>query len=173
MKSRVLLFSLIIAVLFALVACNINSNENTNCTDNTNSTDNISSTNNTESTVNINNSENNATFDNQEWTWVGPRTKRGVLTEDGYYYVDPTEMKLSYADLTGKGSIILCTTVGCKHNTSECDAHLTNHINSPIFFWNGHLYYVDEIHTNALWRRDSIGLNLLEIGKVGANYAET
>lgn len=169
MKNRALLITFVIAILLGLAACSDNGQEYIHNTKNPSSTDNTNSTDNTDSPAST---DSNVLLHDQEWVWIGPRNKQGALSEDGYYYVDPTNKKLSYADLTGKGSIILCTTIGCKHNSSQCDAHLSTSPFSPIFFWNEHLYYVDDIHTKALLRRDAAGLKLLEIGKVGEKYIE-
>ena len=113
MKNRVLLITFVIAILLGLAACSDNGQEhihntkNPSITGNTNSTENATSTDNTDSPGSTDNTESNVLLHDQEWVWIGPRNKQGTLSKDGYYYVDPTNKKLSYADLTGKGSIIL------------------------------------------------------------------
>lgn len=149
MIKRVFLISLVFAMVFSLVACSNNGAGNTN------------------------NTANNVTANDQEWVWIGPRTKQGVLAADGYYYIDLANKNLSYADLTGKGSLVLCTKVGCTHDHANCEAHISTVQNSPLFFYEGNLYYVDEVNTGALYRRDATGSNFMEIGKVGEKYIET
>lgn len=111
--------------------------------------------------------------ENSEWIWVGlSSSKQGVLTADGYYYIDRGNSLLSYADLSGSGKIVLCSKVGCQHKSLECEAYIQNWPNSPMFFWEDHVYYVDEMFTYSLYRRDATGAAQMKIGTPTEKYIE-
>lgn len=145
MKGRVLWISLILVMIFSFAACNANPSESNNPVEK---------------------------IGDKEWIWVGQRNKQGCLSPDGYYYLHNSDKILCYADLIGKGNMALCTKVGCSHNSSDCEAYLVGFMTCPMFFWENHLYYVDEVSSQALYRRDATGLNLMEVGTIGKKYLE-
>lgn len=111
--------------------------------------------------------------ENADWVWVGSSiNKMGALTEDGYYYFNTPGSVLSYADLTGKGQIALCSKVGCEHDDEYCDAYVFGLPKNLLFFHNNHIYYVDRGQFGVLYRRDATGSKLMEIGTPGKQYVE-
>ena len=111
------------------------------------------------------------TNNNTDWAWTGFGIQEGALTEDGYYYVPASGHVLSYADLSGKGSTILCSKVGCSHEDEDCEAWIQGFSPNVMFFWNDHIYYLDP-NTYAICRRNATGTELTQIGIPGGQFLQ-
>lgn len=106
--------------------------------------------------------------ENENWVWTGFNNQEGALSDSGYYYV-PLDHVLSYAELSGKGSIALCSKTGCSHDSRECDAWVGFFVQGIMFYWNDHIYYLNP-ETYTLCCRNTTGMEFKEIGVPGEKF---
>lgn len=104
-----------------------------------------------------------------DWVWSGYANQDGALSEVGYYYVSLQNSLLSYAELSGEGSVILCSKAGCTHNGENCEAWVGGFYRDLLFYGNDHIYYLVP-NTQVLCRRDATGIELAEIGVPGEQF---
>lgn len=97
---------------------------------------------------------------------------RGVLVDDGYYYIDNDFLR--YLDMNTGVSVYLCSDVLCPHNEPDiCEAGIIDHFTQNLmFFANDELYYIetDGNGSSALMRRDADGLGLQRIARLGESF---
>ena len=106
---------------------------------------------------------------NLDWVWVRERRSHGAFGETGYYYTNRST--LYYADFAANASVVLCNTVGCGHDSEECDAYLPSNSIYPLLYWDERIYYFD-LFEPVLYSRNSTGLDLKKIGTAGSKYIE-
>lgn len=114
--------------------------------------------------------------DNQAWVYSFLR--QGAFSSQGYYYCT-VEGLVYFFDFSSGISVALCSKAGCLHGEEpdnrkreNCEAHFSR-MSAPMAFWEDHLYYVDSTpYGISLFRRNAIGQELTEMGKLGKEYTE-
>lgn len=85
-------------------------------------------------------------FDDQNFFYTSHEIAKG---EAGYYYLDSMNYLIMYFDAKTKKSVPLCTRANCKHDSSspDCNARVTNHNSSSIFFSDNNIYVLSSEFT--------------------------
>lgn len=108
--------------------------------------------------------------------WLSADIHSGAISSEGYYHLRSTF--LYFTDLSNGVSVCLCSRVGCLHDKEEdpqledqCEAYVSGApATTPMWFWNGQLYYLDGYENSTLYSRNAAGVDLQEVMRLGENY---
>ncbi len=101
-----------------------------------------------------------------DWVYISTDIRKGALSDQGYYHLQNNRI-LSFADFASGSTVVLCTKVGCTHDSEDCDGFIIGC--DAIFFANGQLYY---IVGGVLYRRSATGSDLQEVGTLCLSYIQ-
>ena len=110
-------------------------------------------------------------------SWVLPRIKGGVLSDEGYYYTN--DSMLYFADTANGIEVCLCSKPGCLHEKGTpqeqewCDAFIFGSALMPMFFWDDHLFYIErDLYGTHVYRRNADGTALTVVADLGTQYTK-
>ena len=110
--------------------------------------------------------------DNDGWAVRFTGTARGVLVDDGYYYIE--DGFLRYLDMNSGISVYLCSDLLCEHkDESLCEAGIMDPMTPMlIFFADDSLYYVemDGYGASVVMRRNAAGMALEKVARLGESF---
>lgn len=88
--------------------------------------------------------------------------------ESGYYFINAIEKKIYYFDASARQTIPLCSKAECKHDNSQCMAHIEGALNDLlIFYCGGKLYWlVNEGGKCMLMQCEQDGSNHTEVAPI-------
>ena len=113
-------------------------------------------------------------------TWARAYNQRGAFSDKGYYFLTPGGF-LQFVDLTSGTRVALCGKVDCLHEqepdnrkAESCEARLIGaSMITPLFFWDGHLYYIlEDEYGLQVYRRNADGTGLKRVTALGKQYTE-
>lgn len=112
--------------------------------------------------------------------WVWAYNRRGAFSDAGYYFLTPGGF-LQFVDLAGGTRVALCGKVDCLHEqepdnreAESCEARLIGaSMITPLFFWDGYLYYIlEDAYGLQVYRRNADGTGLKRVTTLGKQYTE-